>query len=368
MSGRLEQVVWRKGVVLCLLVLGGAAYLSSAMAYSSSTLPDLSDPSVTPALGGWGEQFTFSVRASEFENETFSVCLLVGSIGRWRPYCNSSVQGINVSVSFSLAFQSADRGMWSFLFNATDADGSVATGIMHFTVDADDLSLSHRAGNGSVVLRPLLNATELRVAVADTDLGGALPPGFQGRFWSRTPAGQTGVIASPTTTSAGELTTFFDPDCSFSVGPLTWTAGLVDNATYKDANSSDFALTIESTLQPGISLPYRQGFVAGQQDLLFRGRVADDCGTVEQAEAAFFAQQGSQSFSCPAIDEGNGSYSCRMPANATSAWPAGLYNVSMVASKSYYAAGTALSESAFRLCPSLARNGTHWTARSRCLY
>ncbi|MBI4182331.1 MAG: hypothetical protein HY520_05180 [Candidatus Aenigmarchaeota archaeon] len=355
---------------------------SSQFALASSNPPQLTSHSVTPELGGWGETFTFRVTASDADNDSITVYLWVRK--PYEPFWslvgeNSSYPGGMWTVEFKKSsFTSSDIGqVWQYKFNATDSTGLAAeTSNGSFTVEADDIEVQHVQGNNSVVNRVQGNYTSLSTRVLDTDTNRYIVSGYEGRLWVSTDHGATfGIEGNPTTAASGYLNyPFFNPDCRYHVGPQYWIMGLIDNTTYKDTNSSIFTLTITTDpLKGNVTSPHRRGYVAGQQEILFRGRLADDCGPVEGVAVVFSAERSGQAFACPlTLEEGNGFYNCTVPASMTASWPTGLFNASMLAGKVYYTDGKATKADAFRICPRATANGTSggisWRANSRCLY
>ncbi|MBI4181978.1 MAG: hypothetical protein HY520_03350, partial [Candidatus Aenigmarchaeota archaeon] len=287
------------------------------------------------------------------------------------PSCSSP----NAS-TFTQTFNRTQIGGRVFKLNASDSRTYTnETSNVTFAVEADDIKVQHVEGNNSAVNRVRANFTYLTTRVLDTDRNQYLSSGWQGRVWVSTDHGATfGIEANPSTTSGGYLNITFAPDCRYQVGPQYWIAGLVDNSTYQDTNSSAFGITITTDpLKGEVLSPQRRGYVAGQQNITFRGRLADDCGPVEGAAVSFSAERNGQAFACPlTLEEGNGFYNCTVPASTTASWPAGLFNASMLAGKEYYTDGKAAKADAFRICPHLTANGTSggisWRTNSRCLY
>ncbi|RLF07128.1 MAG: hypothetical protein DRJ60_03355, partial [Thermoprotei archaeon] len=312
----------------------------------------------TNNLGGWGEKWWFVVNATDYDYDTLTVCSYYRKVGdtAWILHgCNSSVSGINVKVEFSKTWATGSYiGDWELFFNVSDDDGNVAnTSIVTFTIEKDDIAIQLLEGNDSVVNRsaslgePLQNVT-FKVKVIDTDKNVAVG-GAKVRFYITTD--NINFVAHPTPPSyfttgtdneLGNVSYQFDPDCNYQVGPQKWKAGTVENDWYKDVNSTNYSFTIiTQPLEAYVSEPTGgKPFVRGEDDILLRGWLEDDCRLIPNGNGEFHIVKGTTDIECtPVTDEGNGYYSCTILATDTAGWPnsyLGYWNVTFNGSKIYY--------------------------------
>ncbi|MBI4181629.1 MAG: hypothetical protein HY520_01520, partial [Candidatus Aenigmarchaeota archaeon] len=198
---------------------------------------------------------------------------------------NNSYPGGLWTVEFKRTFTSSDTSdRWQYKFNATDSTGLTAeTSNGSFEVEADDLAIELTEGNASAVYRVRSNSTLLTVRVRDTDKNQYLSSGFQGRIWVTTNNGPTFAIeANHSTTSGGYLNITYNPGCTYGIGPQWWIAGLVDNVTYKDTNSTLMNVTINTNpLVAQLSHPRGGQNVRRGVDIVnLSGNITDDCGMV----------------------------------------------------------------------------------------
>jgi hypothetical protein len=334
------------------------------------TRPVLTNTSVTPGLGGWGERFYFSVNATDEDNDTMTVRLwLRKPPGNWEstPRNSTTVQGINVTVNLSASFTSGGSiGNWDFKFNITADDPTWdvnETSNASFTVEADDVRIELVTGNNSVANRSSLSGNEnpnvtFGVKVFDADRNVPVPEYVATVFYV-TKNGSTFVnLDTIQNETYGYFYKTLNPDCTYSIGPQKWKASSVSGYSwYKTVNSSDFYFNITTVkLSTALELPNNITRVRTVDNILLRGNVSDECPTLVTGASPIFKveRSGITYFTCPpdsiAYDEANGYYNCTVPNSSTSGWSTGWYNVTMEASKDYHNSSDVYTkENSFRL-------------------
>ncbi|MFA4846214.1 MAG: hypothetical protein WC654_06695, partial [Patescibacteria group bacterium] len=254
----------------------------------------------------------------------------------WALLDSNTTVGLNISSNFSAVFGSGDIGNWTAKFNATDGGSTVETGEINFTVERDDTQTQHFDGNASNVSRIGSNSTFLRARVTDTDKASNNVAGQESRVWATKSAGAFNESIALYTNSTGYVNYNFNPDCTFQVGNQKWIAGLTDaSALYKPSNSSQLDVFIYSLFYLTMQRPLGTIFVKGADSIALRANLTDSggCGLVNGSTVKFVINNG---YVCSAADEGNGSYSCTIPASTHNSWAYGWHNVTVNVTRAYY--------------------------------
>ncbi|RLE15252.1 hypothetical protein DRJ04_00800, partial [Candidatus Aerophobetes bacterium] len=261
------------------------------------TKPVLEDVNVTPNPGGWGERFYFSVNLTDEDLDNVTVNLYIRKKGSatWGAPKNSTYAEAPINYTVTLSWSYPDClniGDWEFYFEAIDNRTlSTVSEISNFTMERDDVNLTLAEGDGVTVMREGSDEVWLRVIVYDTDRGTIAGSNVNGTFWVTTNASDPNswdVGRYATTNGSSYMNYNFptiapQPDCDYSVGVHKWKAGvggLYSDQCYKDANSSEFTLTIISNLKPTIVSPRGDSFIRGTP-VPISGFITDECGPVE---------------------------------------------------------------------------------------
>jgi hypothetical protein len=141
------------------------------------------------------------------------------------------------------------------------------------------------------------------------------------------------------------------PDCTYTPGQRKWKFNSTGDQAYKDNTSDEFYVNIYGSLnatmtQPNGTVNYTQ---VDDSTITFKGYLYDEdpCNNpVTDATVRFNITNGTDYWTCDSTPVGDGNYTCDWP---TSGKPAGWYNVTMVANKSYYNDDTDNQTNAFYL-------------------
>ncbi|RLC60781.1 MAG: hypothetical protein DRI01_09640, partial [Chloroflexi bacterium] len=332
--------------------------------------PNLAGGNVTPATGGWGELFNFSVNVSDPQGDVVNVSVLIFKTGwtEWyylnSSFVNTSLYGCTGTPNCTVyviygGFEKGDISSYEYMFNATDDDGYVenltSTSFV-FTVEKDDVIVYNETPAPSATINRS-QTTEFAARYYDADRGVWITDGVLGRIWITTTDVATwddGYLG--TTNSLGYLNrTMTSSDwCSgnYPLGAHKWKAG-VDSAEtyYKLYNTSalDFTLVgdlLNTYISPTGGANYAQG-----DTVVFQGNVTDDCGNPVEGANVYFEINGTAGdYRCPSsgyVQSGaDGSVTCNWDSSGAAG---GYYNVTMKSLKNNYNDGYAFEENAFKL-------------------
>ncbi|RLG87625.1 MAG: hypothetical protein DRO18_02980, partial [Thermoprotei archaeon] len=324
-------------------------------AFWIETSPILFAPQVIPEVGGWGETFTLKVNVTDEDYDYVTVKCEKRKIGTdsWSSCGSTTKQGINQQAVFTTTFSSADIGDWVVRFTATEDDIWNDTVEKNFTVEKDDVVIVYVEGNETVVDR-VSGSVTFRLRAEDADNPSQDISYQPAGFWVTVDGSTWGPLISTTTDALGNFTIDFDPDCTYSVGRQKWKGGLLSNPYWKEANSTEFNVTITSQFKAYITKPIGEIFLRGVDDIPLKGNLTDKagCGGVAGGSVSFFTDTG---YECVASDLGDGNYTCTIPAATAGAWSYGWHSLTINATREYYTGENASVAHAFYLAddPSL---------------
>jgi len=341
-------------------------------AFFVETKPFLEQPNVTAsggawdfendwAVGGWGETWYFRVNITDEDLDNVTIRLYVREFGSstWVFANSTEVYGpINQTVVIIYSnpgeFQS-NQGVWEYYFVAEDTRGYTdETQPLNFTVEKDDVILELVEGDGASVWR---NGTYpqngsyvwLKLRIVDTDRN-APADNAQAMFWVTYNGTQYDEGITTSSDLNGIIQYPFDPDCRYSVEPYNqphyWKGGVVNDPYWKNTNSSEYTVIINTFLGLNVTWPDGIAYLVGTP-ILIRGYAYDDCGYVENASIGFKARIGYSEYTCtPVLQEGQGYYNCTWDSTAK---PYGWYTVKMTGSKSYHPYNETIKSNSFFL-------------------
>jgi len=238
----------------------------------TDSLPNLSDANVTPNQSYWGDWFNYSVHVNDTDGDNVSVRMwyYLENQSSWFYY-----EEENVTQNGTLWFNTTSAQGWigsnSYKFQYADfnSSGHQIHGWRNTSVSSGpevtkrDPLVMHMYGDGQPVNRS--SAIRLVVQVNDTVTGTNVSSGVNVTFWVMyndsvwAPGNQT------VTNSSGQCYYDFTPDGNYSVGNLTWRAGVLSDPLYNDTNSSDFNVTVGGLVSIHFTTPldnytiYRNG-------------------------------------------------------------------------------------------------------------
>ncbi|MFC2144015.1 hypothetical protein ACFLQO_01465, partial [Candidatus Aenigmatarchaeota archaeon] len=314
---------------------------------------------ITPMVGGWSEQFNFTINVTDWDLDTITVEAFYKSEdeGSWTSLGSNIDSGINWQAFFSKSYFGTtfiDENV-SIIFNATEDDEwYYETSIVNITVERDDVNFSYRNGSDVAVNRAAGEYVHMMFYVYDEDdyttpnrpVQGAFGPG---KFWVTTNgtsyAWDQGS-AQVNTNGSGWLIYDFYPDCNYEVGTQSWKGGIIDGSSfYKPENSTikynNLTINITSDSQPIIypqdNPPHNNTFLYTIDQVPLLGLLNDsgNCGGVANATVDFIVDGTGYTYSA----EGNSSgwyNSTITDTNLPNYAPGNWYNVTMNASKSFY--------------------------------
>ncbi|NOQ55827.1 MAG: DUF87 domain-containing protein, partial [Nanohaloarchaea archaeon] len=317
------------------------------------TVPNMTDEVAITSVGGWGETFYFSVNVTDedLDNVTLNLYVKDTASGFWGAPKNSTVlyspQGEYVTLSWSDA-PYCTVGIWEYRFEASDTHGDVSfTDSHNFTIEKDDVEVQYSFGDGSYVWRNGSDSTTLTLDIVDSDRNNlSVGTGTSARFWVTTDANDSGSwdIGKDTATLDGEIDYYFmqqfpegGQKCDYTVGIQKWKGGIFNDICYKDKNSTEYDLSVNSSLVPNVTNVYSQGYLRGDHIPLLTS-VYDDCGPVSNVTLSYSLLNMPNQYVCDkqnnvGWNESDGDYNCTWDStNKPYKW----YNVTASVSKEFF--------------------------------
>ncbi|MEK6843499.1 MAG: hypothetical protein AABY04_03340, partial [Candidatus Micrarchaeota archaeon] len=312
-----------------------------------SSNPTLTVANVTPSIGGWGENFTFSVRVDEPDGDSVTVKLWEAKIGSAEVNLYTvAVNGSNSSVTFNYSHDtSTAKGNRTFKWNATNNDAPQQTNYTNYTVERNDVALELIFGRNVSIYRYGTESTAFTVRARDTDSQGIvyLGLGFSGMI-NATTNGTSYVQYDLFSDSSGYLNkTEYDPDCSVNPGMQKWFAFLAQSTDYKSANTTLYDFNVTADLNATLVAPTTgQKYFRGQ-NITLRARLEDECTNLINSSTFTMSAKlssGGSTYACLPVNgetgPNNGFYNCTIPDVDTAGLAIGIYNVTINSTKEFY--------------------------------
>jgi hypothetical protein len=329
--------------------------------------------------GGWGERFYFNVTVTDEDYDFVNVTLYTRKYGTssWINANKTDIDSPVINKTITLSWVRGTCGasqsdpyphVWEFKFNATDDPNSpIVTGEdpyetsiepKNFSMEKDDTNLTFMSGSGDV-WRNGTDYKNLSLKVTDTDINAVVAAGVNGSFWVTTNGTNFAGQKISETEPNGNLTYKFPQDlpagqnkCDYKTGTQKWFGGVYNDGCYKDKNTTvNYTINLWSLLLPTVVYPSGQGYIRG--DLVpVNGSLSDECTFVEGATVTYtYIPELGLTYQCTIADnngwlEGQGWYNCT---KSTFGKPRGWYNVSISASKNYYASNSTIKPNTFYL-------------------
>ncbi|MEM0324765.1 MAG: DUF87 domain-containing protein, partial [Candidatus Aenigmatarchaeota archaeon] len=262
------------------------------LAFYLASIPQLSNASVNPLVGGWGETFTFSVRLTDLDRNQNNVTL-------WKSYDNQSWIYVTSKlvtptyagylVSFVVTFDCEDLlngPLVYFKFSSKDQFGYYnESGIINVTFEQNDASLSIIEYNSSV-RRLENNISYFLLRVYDSDRK-VYPNNTEVTLYI-TENGNDYTVEIINQTYLGNVSFYYDPTCSSNVGIQKWYAKITD-VCYKNVNTTERALTVIGQLYIDILNPKNNQILNRNTTYYFNSSVYDDCNLIiDNANVSWF--------------------------------------------------------------------------------
>ncbi|MCW1304417.1 MAG: DUF853 family protein [Candidatus Parvarchaeota archaeon] len=264
-------------------------YTFKENAFFLATKPVLSNPSVLPGSGGWGETFTFKVYLTDYDQNIVNITLWRKMLtdGNWTYIDSKNASGVGTEVVFTTNFSCAEIGQNQYKFNATDVWGYTnETIVLNFTIERDNATVERTYGDGTTVQRG--STQSFRIKIKDTDRNMYVGAGVNGTIWFTRDGSQFDYNLSCTTTSDSLCTVYYTPDCNSTVGQQYWKGGAID-ACYQIVNSSNGNFNVRGQLIVNISSPSNNTNVKRLDYVQFNSSVKDECNlTVDDSTVSWY--------------------------------------------------------------------------------
>jgi hypothetical protein len=311
--------------------------------------PVLEDATVFPEDDwGWGENYTFKVNVSDANADDVNVSLWLSKDGVNWNYISSQMCyncGSKRELTFYYSgFTCNDIGTYYFKFNATDPRNTTDMTPISFNLDKDDVDFvydSNSLGNNSWVNRS--ESVTLKIKVYDRDNKQFVDRYVSGKIWVTYDGVNYGSVWEASGDN-GYLSAVFTPDCSYNVGTQYWKAGIVNDACYKNANSTlTLTVNIKGWLNNTISQPNGEAYLSNQ-NVTISGLVSDECNNpINDAYVFYKVKHGTFEDYCFASYIG-GYYTCTWNISNN---PPGWYSVFMYSSRDLYNNASKVKQNAF---------------------
>jgi hypothetical protein len=198
--------------------------------------------SVSPAVGGWGTNYTYNITINDPEGDTVGCYLWTNTTGSgWVLRGNDTVYGSGNCSILVTDFNWVDVGQAQYRFTINDTYNSFDTdNFTGPTINYDAVTIVHHSGNETDVNRSGDQTTLLMVEVNDTDYGYPNST-INTTFWISYTNGSTDYDTGfvNTTNSSGHVQYYYNATCSYTVGTHQWKAGVTDSR-YNNTNTSEY--------------------------------------------------------------------------------------------------------------------------------
>ncbi|MCK4335715.1 MAG: hypothetical protein KAW40_03235, partial [Candidatus Aenigmarchaeota archaeon] len=331
--------------------------------------PDLNNETfIYEQDGGWGENFTFMVNVSDVDAQNVNITFyLSDDNSTWKGIENKTCD--NCLLPRWINFYYADFGPDNitgsgqyvyFKFNATDANNITSRPGFNFTIDKDDVSVLYGGfGNFSDVNRS--ETILFRLLINDTDNSSLVLDGTNGSIWIAFNDSNFDEGHSNTTLS-GNLSYYFIPNCSYSVGPQLWYGGTDNDSYYKDNVSINYTLIVYGWLNNSVLEPNgtEEAYYYSNQNVTVEANIQDylsnvnaSCGfnvtdaniTIRVSHYDSRLTPSEYNDTCsPVYNWSIGIYNCTWNVSNN---PSGWYNVTIESNRTYYNPYTFVKKSFF---------------------
>jgi len=244
--------------------------------------PTLSNPGVDHNVGGWGEEYVFSVIYSDpdYQDDNVSVWGSYDNV-TWSLIDSKLVKGVDRTVNFYDRFTCENMsttpltGIRYFKFRVVDPFGySDETTPQNISLVEDNVTVSVTSNTTSIVRRIGNQDALLQFRIYDSDLG-VYPNQTSGRIWVTRDHNNYDVIYSCNSNN-GYCGINHDPNCTTSVGVQKWIGGVVDSC-YQSLNTSKTDLTVIGQLNTSVLNPVNGIIVNRDENVTLNATVSNDC-------------------------------------------------------------------------------------------
>jgi hypothetical protein len=196
---------------------------------------------VDPAVGGWGETFTYNVSITDPENDNVTCTLLVNTQGSWISKGSMTDQApYTCSIQVSDYTSSDINSSYQYKFQLNDTYNTVDTSVSTGEIEKDDTSVDINVDDTLVIRGQVIRFSG---TLLDTDAN----EGVAGETVMLNKDGSYTGISNSTNSTGGYVIDYQIPSTE-SYGNHTYNVTFNGTAAYKAAGSSN--LTIEVILAP----------------------------------------------------------------------------------------------------------------------
>ena len=250
-------------------------------------------PSVTPTQGGWTRLYNYTMNVTDQEGDTVHCALYVSTDNQntWAARGLSQVNGTPGIITNGTCFvelrdfscADIDNGSNQKWFKWQVVNGNPnhawnTTPVMGPMLNRSTVSAAIVEGSGYGFNRSSGNnqVRRLAVNVFDTE-NSSYVVNANVNFWVTNDSADYILEKTNATDSLGNATYWFNPNCTHTVGPQTWIAGVSDSC-YIDVNtSSNYTISVTGDLWPTITSPSGGKYLRGINSTMIRGNVTDEC-------------------------------------------------------------------------------------------
>lgn len=163
------------------------------------TLPVMTNETALTSVGGWGETFRFSVNLTDDDLDDVTLNLYTRDTngGSWGSPKNTTIVSAPINRIVNLSWSDVPYctiGTWEYYFEATDTHNpstQISTAPKNFTIEKDDVYITHAVGNNSYTWRNGTYNTTLVLNITDADRRNISISDSFARFWVTTNASDT---------------------------------------------------------------------------------------------------------------------------------------------------------------------------------
>ncbi|MBN2202775.1 MAG: DUF87 domain-containing protein [Candidatus Aenigmarchaeota archaeon] len=322
--------------------------------YMNNTPSKAENASVTPEVGGWGDNYTFTIDINDTQYDNVTCRLFTYTNGEWTyrgsdtVYWGYGTCEVNVT-NFTCSDINATANWFTWEIDDTTPENLVnITNVSAPYLTKDNVTVTYLNGDGATVNRSGSQTTLLSVRLYDNTtekyVGSGIPDAT-GRIFVTKDGLEFDTGTENTTNSSGYLNVYFNPASDYNVGPQNWTAGSFGDSCYYDINmTQNYSLTVKADLTNTIINVLEDAIPVGTNGTVTRPNNVTLIINIDDEQpvavddvdlnVTFISLLYGNNFSCSDIvPYGSGEYRCTLNSSDINA---GWYNVSIVSNKTYY--------------------------------
>ncbi|MBN2042304.1 MAG: DUF853 family protein, partial [Candidatus Aenigmarchaeota archaeon] len=226
-------------------------------------------------------------------------------------------------------YAGSDNGTYHYKFHVNDSFTGMNTSAGTGELEKDTITIFATACDNCQVPRNGSVVTLIEYSLNDTDRGTLVTFSVNCDLNVTMTGGGSGSTDSfSNTTSSGYCRRYFNPDCSYYLGPQDW-FGSVAESTYYFAGSISAELDVVGQFYHRIQIPDGENYLEGD-NITIRGNATDDCGQIRNGITTigfYMINEENVSQCTPVNGEGSGGwYNC-----IWDSWgrKPGYYNITM---------------------------------------